>query len=119
MRAAIYARVLPAALGILALATSASAECAWVLWQRVDSFDSRGALVSSPTDLGATYTTSAECITAIDGLEHRRQRGQAVVMRDAQTRLIVMFRDENQAITKSLSFLCAPDTVDPRGPKGK
>jgi hypothetical protein len=40
-------------------------------------------------------------------------------MRDAQTRLIVMFRDENQAITKSLSFLCTPDTVDPRGPKGK
>ena len=119
MRAAIYARVLPVALGILALATSASAECAWVLWQRVDSFDSRGALVSSPTDLGATYTTSAECITAIDGLEHRQQRGQAVVMRDAQTRLIAMFRDENQAITKSLSFLCTPDTVDPRGPKGK
>ena len=112
-------RLLVAGLLAFVLATSTSAECAWVLWQRVDSFDARGALVSSPTSFGATYTTSAECITAIDGLEHRRQRGQAVVMRDAQTRLIVMFRDNNQTITKSLSFLCAPDTVDPRGPKGK
>jgi hypothetical protein len=40
-------------------------------------------------------------------------------MRDARTRLIVMFRDKNQTITKSLSFLCAPDTVDPRGAKSK
>jgi hypothetical protein len=105
--------------GILAFATSVSAECAWVLWQRVDSFDARGALVSSPTSVGATYTTSAECVAAIDGLERRRQSPQTVVMRDAQTMLTVMFRDKNQTITKSMSFLCAPDTVDPRGPKGK
>jgi hypothetical protein len=65
-------------LAVLVLATSASAARAWVLWRRVDSFDSRGALVSSPTDVGATYTTSAECITGIDGLERRWQGGQAV-----------------------------------------
>jgi hypothetical protein len=105
--------------GILAFATSVSAECAWVLWQRVDSFDARGALVSSPTSVGATYTTSAECVAAIDGLERRRQSPQTVVMRDAQTMLTVMFRDKNQTITKSMFFLCAPDTVDPRGAKGK
>jgi hypothetical protein len=104
---------------VLALVTSALAECAWVLWQRIDTFDAPGALVSSPTEVGATYTTSAECVTAIDGLERRRQSPQTVVMRDAQTMLTVMFRDKDQTITKSMSFLCAPDTVDPRGPRGK
>ena len=68
---------------------------------------------------GFTYTTSAEYVAAIDGLERRRQSPQTVVMRDAQTMLTVMFRDKNQTITKSMSFLCAPDTVDPRGAKGK
>ena len=112
-------RILLALACVLAFTTSASAECAWVLWQRIDTFDAPGALASSPTEVGATYTTSVECITAIDGLERRQQSPQAVVMRDAQTMLTVMFRDKNQTITKSMSFLCAPDTVDPRGPKGK
>jgi hypothetical protein len=112
-------RLLLALLYLLALAPSASAESAWVLRQRDDSFDARGALVSSATAVFATYTTSAECITAIDGLERQWQRQQVVVMRDARTKLAVMVRDKNQTITKSLSFRCAPDTVDPRGPKGK
>jgi hypothetical protein len=120
MIAAICTRIsLAVVCWLLAGAISASAEFAWALWQRVDSFDARGALVSSATEVGATYTTSATCITAIDGLERRWQSPQTVVMRDAQTMLAVMFRDKNQTITKSMSFLCAPDTVDPRGPKGK
>jgi hypothetical protein len=57
------ARFLLALLCLLTL-TAASAECAWVLWQRVDSFDSRGALVSSPTDVGATYTSKFDPLAA-------------------------------------------------------
>jgi hypothetical protein len=52
-------------------------------------------------------------------LERQWQTPRAVVMRDARPWLAVMIRDKNQTITKSLSFLCAPDPVDPRGPKGK
>jgi hypothetical protein len=29
-----------------------------------------------------------------------------------------MFRDRNQTITKAMSFLCAPDTIDPPRPRG-
>jgi hypothetical protein len=52
-------------------------------------------------------------------LRHPLLHPQNLPLRDAQTMLAVMFRDKNQTITKSMSFLCAPDTVDPRGPKGK
>jgi hypothetical protein len=63
MTATQYTRILLATLCLLALAEPAAVEGAWVLWQRDDSFNARGALVSSPTEVFATYTTSAECIT--------------------------------------------------------
>jgi hypothetical protein len=71
--------IVVAMLCLLTLATSAQAECAWVLWQRIDTFDARRALVSAPPEVRATYTTSAECITAIDELERRRDTPQTVV----------------------------------------
>jgi hypothetical protein len=87
LRATIYPRILLPTLCRIALATSASAECVWMWWQQVDS---REALASSATDVGATYTTSRKCTTGINELELRWDRPQAVVMRDARTRLIVV-----------------------------
>ena len=83
-----------------------------MLWQRDDSFDARGSPVSSsPTEVFATYTISAECVLAIDELERQWQRPLVVVTRDARTMLAVIFREKHQKITQSMFFLGTPDTV--------
>jgi hypothetical protein len=83
MIAAISARIALAALSCLLTATSASAECAWVLWS--------SSALSNPLrwDPIGAFDTKAECET------------------------------QGLAIKSVAVFRCLPDTVDPRGPKGK
>jgi hypothetical protein len=82
--------------GMFALTTSASAECAWVLWGRADD-------VWTPRDI---YPTEARC-------------------REARLRLSDDSRKVREIRRPDLArqdyFECWPDTVDPspRGPKGK
>jgi hypothetical protein len=86
-----------ALLGGLTLATSASADGAWVLW----------------LGTGTTYTPFG----AYGGVSGERECKESVAqlmteMRKNSTQL-------SEFLKSSSRYICLPDTVDPRGPKGK
>src|SRR5438309_3894040 len=92
---------------LLGSVATASAECAWVLWYspnapeswvREDAFESR-----------------ATCVRTLD--RNQRQYGEARVQRASETVLVIY---PTPGVSGTASRLdCLPDTVDPRGPKGK
>jgi hypothetical protein len=83
---------------LLALAASASAEGAWVLWYRVTDMKTWSVDPYVPVD---SFATKEQCGRAAD--EGHRE-AQAALKRGG---------------TLLISYSCLPDTVDPRGPKGK
>ena len=96
-------KVLLAILGLLALATSASAECAWVL----AVIGNQGA--ATPV---SEHTTLTECLRE----QKSREETQRAYLRAANESSP---QDQLPLPVLAVSYRCLPDTVDPHGPKGK
>ncbi len=93
---------------LLAVATSASAEGAWILWSQ-PYLPSRGAWI-----LQTAYPTAAECMKALD------DSARTLLVKTERinpTTLFVMTTVDG--VLYGFQWQCFPDTIDPRGPKGK
>jgi hypothetical protein len=113
------AHILLALLCLLALATSASAGCAWVMWTAIYVPNQRD-LASYTRETG--YPSAQDCIKALDAqstssqenISLRPKASVSKVDRTESTELFLWHREGGADV-----FRCYPDTVDPRGPKGK
>lgn len=86
-----------ALLGMLTLPTSEAAEGAWVLW----------------LGTGTTYTPFG----AYGGASGERECKEAIAQLMGEMRKNTTQMSE--FLKSSSRYICLPDTVDPRGPKGK
>lgn len=86
---------------LLSVISSASAECAWVLW--VEN--------KTAASIYATYVEPGDCIKELD---HRE-----AVFRVDQSDAVYRKAPSALLSSKNGGWTCLPDTVDPRGPKGK
>jgi hypothetical protein len=104
-----WPRILLALLCLLALATSASAEGAWVLWKQTTS-----PVVS--WELIGAHATMKECSQhLVEFALFLSQKEGYVVPGLIEGATTVNLHNERDRV----SFFCLPDNVDPRGPKGK
>ena len=99
--------VILASLCSLGLAASASAECAWLLWVE------HGIKVDH---LYASYPSAADCIKEIDHRERLVANDRSLFIKRVAPTTLTVADTKATFVTTSR---CLPDTVDPRGPKGK
>ncbi len=109
-------------LSLTTFATSASAECAWVLWLNQTSVPSDKFSGGKTTQEWTPIQAALEdrvCDKMLEGTVKARSQPQHSGDRvTVEGFALVVIRNELFGTTV-LRYVCLPDTVDPRGPKGK
>ena len=101
------------ALSLLTSAATASAECAWVLWRTTTI----PALPDQEPGVVTAYPTMQECDATL-AKEFARQKREGWEVYWVQVRTVVASKGKGEKIIAT-HYTCLPDTIDPRGPKGK
>jgi len=97
------------AFAVLTSSATAHAECAWVLWVRAAVADGKGAPAGPWTEWTTFGSVNVQrgCEALYPIAEEKKQEAVwATGLKSPNTRVTVRWQ-------------CLPDTVDPRGPKGK
>ncbi len=120
-----------ALLELVLTATSASAECAWVLWEETlwlapdvsasESFEMVFLPARKAKDWGrsavGTFSDKIACEQGLSNEIKLRSRRAGSVVSDNKVFRVLKWSDglEEKQVSR---YFCLPDTVDPRGPKG-
>src|SRR5262250_1563765 len=107
------------ALSLLAWATTASAECAWVFW--LEAGDARTHESSSrPVSGWGTREACEQALTQKLASDSEKDTSMDVTVdpQAGRPRLWVRRKGHPEPLAV-YTYVCLPDTVDPRGPKGK
>ena len=100
------------AFGLLTSAATTYAECAWVLWE-----DMIQSSKNTSTEPVRAYTTKQDCDGALtDALAEFKSSPVQIVTKDAKRQEASV---KTGKTTISYRYVCLPDTIDPRRPKGK
>jgi len=112
---------------LLAFTTSAHAECAWVLWNNTKPI--LGQQGPTTWELHTAHETKAGCEkanaprsdTSLEAAYWRSRYQHAANFKNVEVlplgfAVVVTFTDGSAL---QITRVCLPDTVDPRGPKGK
>jgi len=119
-------RVFLALLSVMLVATSASAECAWVLWNDFEALAAGGTssslflLGATPTFKGCEEQRAAKAKDLLRVTEDDKT-GPNVDRVEAREKGNIVFRrtylKDGGLTLERFRLFCLPDTVDPRGAK--